>query len=124
MTLLIAGQKLFPTSYRYNMVLSIDPVEVADPLHRPETEHEASHSHTWSRHRSESPMQDLALTYDRFRGALLYNFWFCLACPIRKLWVAKIDSSMVVTVDWVVWSVIQPREGHESCIRVPMGDTD
>ncbi|RMD41396.1 hypothetical protein DV735_g3744, partial [Chaetothyriales sp. CBS 134920] len=69
-----------------------DSLAVPPGLVEPEQERshsERSHSHIWSR--------------DRFWGALLFNFIAfvppALYNTLSKLWVAKIDSSMVATVD-------------------------
>ncbi|EXJ88570.1 hypothetical protein A1O1_05500 [Capronia coronata CBS 617.96] len=72
------------------MLPSKDPVEVAAPsVNTENTQEHIVHGKIWSR--------------DRFGGAILLNF-LAFSLPalygtLSKLWVANIDSNMVVTVD-------------------------
>ncbi|EXJ77923.1 hypothetical protein A1O3_09082 [Capronia epimyces CBS 606.96] len=86
-------RRLLRTSYKYTMLSSKDIVETTEPALNVEntenTEGQSARGHIWRR--------------DRFCGAILFNFLaFVLPAlygTLSKLWVANIDSTMVVTVD-------------------------
>ncbi|OAP57154.1 hypothetical protein AYL99_07892 [Fonsecaea erecta] len=86
-------RRFLQTTYRYTMLPSKDVVEVAEPV-----PHQADDDY------DQRPSRDNGIwSRDRFCGALAYNFVGfglpALYSTLSKLWVANIDSSMVVTVD-------------------------
>ncbi|KAJ4535285.1 hypothetical protein HRR77_008195 [Exophiala dermatitidis] len=119
MVLLRIARRLLHTSYNYTMLPSKDTAQNSEVTTSVEDSSNAgeriTHAHIWKR--------------DRFSGAILFNFLaFVLPAlygTISKLWVANIDSSMVVTVDsytyiGVVAEVIN--EGLPRAAWVVIGD--